>query len=101
MQFAIDAKKASNFRRTFADMKRSGLIQSRLLLLRHSFALQDILCPGGVHHFHAISVHLTKILIDPPGKVNKKNGNDATVDISEMRKGEFVIIFIVQVAAVS
>jgi hypothetical protein len=37
----------------------------------------------------------------PAGSVKKKNGNEATVAISERNKGESLTRFIVQVAAVS
>jgi hypothetical protein len=37
----------------------------------------------------------------PAGNVKKKNGRDATVDISERKSGESLTRFMVQVAAVS
>jgi hypothetical protein len=37
----------------------------------------------------------------PAGKVKKKNGSEATVDIKERNKGESLTRFMVQVAAVS
>ena len=37
----------------------------------------------------------------PAGSVNKKNGNEATVDRSEIKNGDGVRVFITQVAAVS
>src|SRR6516225_1623785 len=37
----------------------------------------------------------------PAGRVNKKKGNEATVDRSEIKSGDGVSIFIIQVAAVS
>ena len=37
----------------------------------------------------------------PAGRVKKKNGNEATVDIKERKSGESLTRFIVHVAAVS
>jgi hypothetical protein len=37
----------------------------------------------------------------PAGNVNKKKGSDATVDMREMKKGDPVETFIIQVAALS
>src|SRR5262245_51057953 len=37
----------------------------------------------------------------PAGRVNRKKGSDATVDISEIKNGESVKVFIIQVAALS
>ena len=37
----------------------------------------------------------------PPGNVNRKKDSDAIVDISEIKKGEPVSLFIIQVAAPS
>src|ERR1700733_10646796 len=37
----------------------------------------------------------------PAGRVKKKNGNEATVDINDRKRGESLTRFIVQVAAVS
>jgi len=39
--------------------------------------------------------------IAPAGKVNRKNGKVATVDIREIRRGEGVSVFITHVAAMS
>ena len=37
----------------------------------------------------------------PAGKVNKKNGREAAVESSERKKGDGVMVFITQVAAMS
>ena len=37
----------------------------------------------------------------PPGNVNRKKGNDATVDINDRNNGDPVNVFIIQVAALS
>jgi hypothetical protein len=37
----------------------------------------------------------------PAGKVNRKNGRDATVDIKESKSADGLSMFITQVAAVS
>jgi len=38
---------------------------------------------------------------EPAGSVNKKNGREATVDITEIKNIDEVRVFIIQVAAVS
>jgi len=37
----------------------------------------------------------------PAGTVNRKNGREATVDMSEIENGDSMKIFIIQVAALS
>jgi hypothetical protein len=50
---------------------------------------------------NAIRLRLITSASAPAGSVKTKNGNEATVDIKEMNKGESLTRFIVQVAAVS
>ena len=68
MQLAIDAKEMPEIRRLLSDVKSARLIDNRALGLGHPLLHQQVLGPGGIHHFHPVTVRSAEILVQAPAE---------------------------------
>ena len=68
MQLSIHAEKMSEIRRIRSNVKCARLIDDLTLFLGHAFLHQKILGPGGVQHFHPVTIRPAKIFVQAPAE---------------------------------
>jgi hypothetical protein len=83
VQFPIHAQEVPEIRRILANVKCARLVDDLAFSLGQSFLHQEVLGPGWIHHFHAVSIWSTEVFVQTPteGAIPQVNQTDFTQNI--------------------
>jgi hypothetical protein len=86
VQLPVHAQEVPEIGQIVTDVKCARLIDDFAFILGQAFLHQEVLGPGRVHHFHAVSIWATEVFVQSPteGAIPQMNQTKFTQNIKHI-----------------